>query len=84
MHTSITASATARSVLPVWAHPRCAGLLRDRPGDVLAAALGEAPELAAELGSASVDVVKAPTRLVSDSQVVDLGGRRVELLYLDQ
>jgi glyoxylase-like metal-dependent hydrolase (beta-lactamase superfamily II) len=68
---------------PVYAHETTLRLLRDEAEQVRQRAYEEMlpahPSLAAELGDAPI---LAPTHAVGREAVVDLGGRRVELLHL--
>lgn len=68
-----------RDTGPIWAHARCADLLRDHADALRHAAAAEYPDLAAELAETSVT---PPDAAVHDAVDLDIGGRAVLLRYL--
>jgi glyoxylase-like metal-dependent hydrolase (beta-lactamase superfamily II) len=62
----------------VWAHPRCAALLRDHGDRIRHQAAEEFPELADEVAATEI---RPPDRELHDSADLDVGGRAVLLRY---
>jgi glyoxylase-like metal-dependent hydrolase (beta-lactamase superfamily II) len=68
----------AGQTAPIWAHPRCAELLREHSGRIAHLAAREFPQLAPGLADTPL---RAPDHEVHESTRLDVGGRAVELRY---
>jgi glyoxylase-like metal-dependent hydrolase (beta-lactamase superfamily II) len=63
----------------IWGHDRCRSGLIDRAEEMRASVARSMPALAGDLDAVVVD---PPDRVFTESATIDVGGRRVDLLYL--